>query len=110
MNCVEAIEGTVRCIIDRMYCLFFEGVQDDTEYIRNAKAVIAGTAAFVRAQPEDFIDPDSTKKRLYEYARELWMNYVKSIAEESAGDAKSRDPAFYEYYFDYIYHHGIFPP
>jgi hypothetical protein len=38
------------------------------------------------------------------------MNYVKSIAEESAGDAKSRDPAFYEYYFDYIYHHGIFPP
>ncbi len=106
MNCVDAIEGTVKCIIDKMYGLFFEGVQDDTEYIRNAKVVITGTDAFVQAHQEDVIHPDQLQKRLYGYAKERWLNYVQSIAESSV----DRDPAFYDYYFDYIYHHGIFPP
>ena len=106
MNCVDAIEATVQCIIDRMYGLFFEGVQDDTEYIRNAKVVITGMDAFVQAHQEDVVHPELLQKRLYGYAKERWLNYVQSIAENSM----DRDPAFYDYYFDYIYHHGIFPP
>ena len=110
MNSVDAIEGTAKCIIDKMYGIFFEGIQDDTEYVRNAKAVITGTETFVQAQPEDAIDFEVLQKRLYDYAKERWLSFVQSIAGDSAGNGASRDPAFYEYYFDYVYHHGIFPP
>ncbi len=87
MNSVDAIEGTAKCIIDKMYGIFFEGIQDDTEYVRNAKAVITGMEAFVQAQPEDAVNSEALQKRLYDYAKGLWLNYVQSIAGDSSGMA-----------------------
>lgn len=110
MNCIDAIEGTVKCIIDKMYGMFFEGAQDDTEYARNIKAVIDGTDAFILVNQEVVMDPELLKQYLYDYGKGLWMQYVKSIAENSADKTGIKDTGFYDYYFDYIYNHGIYPP
>lgn len=46
MNCIDAVEGTAKTIIDGLFRLFIENNLDDTEYIRNIKAVMDSTDVF----------------------------------------------------------------
>jgi hypothetical protein len=113
MKCIDAIEGTVKKVIDRIHRNFVEDRQDDTEYIRNVQQVIDAAGTFVEENKEVIPEPEALRRVLYEYAKEKWMDQLhqSSASEEAQGAALSReDIEYYEYYYDHIYRYGTYPP
>ena len=113
MQCIDAIEGSVKTIIRRLHQLSVEYRQDDTEYIRNVKATIEAVGDFLQINQEIVTDPAMLEKVLTDYARSLWMAGQKKTApdpEISATNGEDPEtPDYQEYYFDYIYKHGMYP-
>ena len=114
MNCIDAIEGSAKNIIIKTHDVFIEDKLDDTEYIRNVKAIINGITEFVRSNREIISDPQILEQVLYEFSKELWISELKkrleqeSQTEDSIND-DSENKEYYEYYFDYIYNHSRYP-
>jgi hypothetical protein len=114
-ECIEAIEGTARSVLRSLYDVFVEDRQDDTEYIRNVKAVMEALQRFSRENGQALSDPESSKSRLYRFSKELWLENLK----RDTGDGPEAEPEpvsddtdyedYYDYYFDYIYNHGVYP-
>ncbi len=114
MNCIDAIEGSTKSIIGKLHQVFVEDRLDDAEYIRNVKAVLRGTNEFVENNKELLIDPKILRQVLYAFSKELWLSTLKKrLREESDSEGKEWDgnenDEYYEYYFDYIYAHSIYP-
>lgn len=110
MNCIDAVEGTVKSIINGLFQLFVESGFDDTEYIRSIKRVMDSTDTFLQNNKEIAGNPKTLKNVLYEYAKDLWLKYMAN--KTKSGDDKeqvSEKMEYYEYYFDYIYCHGTYP-
>ncbi|MBW1759396.1 MAG: hypothetical protein JRG68_07120 [Deltaproteobacteria bacterium] len=110
MKCIDAIEGVTKSIIIGLYQDFIENRLDDTEYIRNIKAVITQTDLFVNENREIILnDPKMVKKILYSFAKKLWLeNHMKESA--SSDDKSGSDNIkYYEYYYDHIYQQGTYP-
>lgn len=113
MKCIDAIEGTVKKVIDRIHRNFVEDRKDDTEYIRNVQQVIDAASTFVQENKEVIPEPEALRRVLYEYAKELWMDQLQQSfsSEEAQGAGFSReDVEYYEYYYDHIYRYGTYPP
>ncbi|MGD9972127.1 MAG: hypothetical protein AB7S77_03620 [Desulfatirhabdiaceae bacterium] len=112
MNCIDAIEGSFKNLIQKISQAYQEEVQDDTAYIRNIRAIMDAVDDFLRTHPELMMnDPRILKRVLYDYSRDIWM---KTVMAQNGGDADlpvSLDQEeYYRYYFDYIYHNGVYPP
>ncbi len=115
MKCIDAIEGTVKKVIDRIHYNFVEDRQDDTEYIRNVRQVIDAACTFVKENKEVIPEPEALHRVLYEYAKELWMDQLQrsfGSGEDPAQDVapSQEDIEYYEYYYDHIYRYGTYPP
>lgn len=115
MKCIDAIEGTVKKVIDRIHDMFVQERQDDTEYIRNVRQVIEAADAFVQENKEVMPEPEALNRVLYEYAKDKWMDRVQRSfpSETSDGDPEPLSPEdieYYEYYYDHIYRYGAYPP
>jgi len=111
MNCIDAVEGTTKNIIDGLFQLFVEYNLDDTEYIRNIKTVMDSTDVFLQNNKELYGNPHTLKKVLYEHAKDLWLNNVfNKIGADNISREQVSDKIEYNgYYFDYIYNHGTYP-
>lgn len=110
MKCIDAIEGTVKCIITELHRVFVEDGLDDTEYIRNVKTVIEGTDAFIQQNREILCDPQMLKDVLYSFSKDLWLTSLKkNLGKESVSEDNTENNEYYDYYFDYIYNHGVYP-
>lgn len=111
MNCIDAVEGIAKSIINGLFHLFMESKADDTEYIRNIKTVMDSTDLFLQNNREITGDPETLKKVLYEYARALWINnLVSSIKTDDVSSEQIIEKVeYHEYCFNYIYNHGIYP-
>ncbi|MDA8140554.1 MAG: hypothetical protein M0036_18065 [Desulfobacteraceae bacterium] len=112
MKCIDAIEGTVKHILQQLHAVCVEENLDDTEYVRNIKAVLEGADLFTRANPEIVEDPDLLTQVLYTYSRNLWLTHQQLPSPETAGkatDSISENEEYQTYYFDYLYHRGIYP-
>jgi hypothetical protein len=112
MKCIDAIEGTVKNILQRIHAVCIEDNLDDTEYVRNIKAVIDGTDLFTRANPEIVEDPQLLNQVLYAYSRDLWLTHQQAPPQELAPKPlapTSENQEYQTYYFDYLYHRGIYP-
>lgn len=114
MNCIDAIEGSAKNIIIKLHGVFIDDNLDDTEYIRNIKAVLNGISEFVRSNKEIISDFKILEQVLYEFSRELWLSELekRSGQEPDTGEAAiagSENKEYLEYYFDYIYAHGTYP-
>lgn len=111
MNCIDAVEGTAKTIIDGLFRLFIENNLDDTEYIRNIKAVMDSTDVFLQNNREIADNPNTLKKVLFEHAKDLWLNnLLNKIGTNSVNSEQFSDNIDYNgYYFDYIYNHGTYP-
>lgn len=113
MNLIDAIEGTTKCIIHKFYQVFIEDGLEDTEYVRNVKAVIEGVDDFMQNNKEILSNPEMLKRVLYSYSKELWLKNIEkdrikkdiSITE----NINFKYDEYNEYYYNYIYHHGDFP-
>jgi len=113
MNCIDAIEGTLKKIIDHMYENFISDQMDDTEYIRNVKVVIEAVNSFINENREIASHPEVVKKILYEYARDKWIAHRPDshLKSKTAGqdEGVSIDFDYFCYYFDHIYDRGVQP-
>ncbi len=127
MNCIDCVEGVVKDVLINIHRMFIEERQDDTEYIRNTKAVILGSGSFIQNNRELVGDPKLLEKELYAFARKLWLEAPCEVLDgdplpadrekegETAEEGAPReispyDEKYYKYYFDYIYNHGVYPP
>ncbi len=113
MNYIDVIEGAAKSIIAQFLRIFTEDGLDDTEYVRNVKAVIDGMDLFVLNNREIIDDPKMLKQVLYDFSKHLWIeNLTKSQSNvpdpQDEGNITEND-GYHEYYFDYIYNHGEYP-
>jgi len=108
MKCIDAIEGTVKTILNHMHAVSLEEHLDDTEYVRNARAVIEAAYQFIVNNPEIVEDPQLLKDVLYGYSRRLWLSGQQPPppAEQTG---KAEEEEYQTYYYDYLYHRGIYP-
>ena len=113
MNCIDAIEGTVKCIIGRIHQQFVEDRLDDTEYIRNVKVVLNAADQFIRQNMEITSEPELLYKVIYNYSKDLWLHSLDEILKLEnqmieAGDM-AESKAYYHYYYDYIFNNDTYP-
>lgn len=110
MKCIDSIEGTVKCILKKMHVMSLENQLDDSEYIRNVKAIIDATEQYVHNNPEVVLDSHLLKKVLYVHSRDLWLG--NQSEEKQTPPAKDEDDEALEYktyYYDYVYNHNVYP-
>ena len=111
MKCIDAIEGAVKTILNHMHAVSIEDHLDDTEYVRNVRAVIEATYQFIVNNPEIVETPQLLKDVLYGYSRRLWLSGQQPSASppaEQTGTA-AEEEEYQTYYYDYLYHRGIYP-
>jgi hypothetical protein len=113
MKCIDAIEGITKAILFRLHSVKVEDRLDDSEYIRNVKAVIDGTAGFLNSNPEIVDEPQILLNVLYDYSRSLWLKNQSGL-EITSDTAQSRtllesNEEYETYYYDYLYHRGLYP-
>ena len=104
MQSIDAIEGTVKFILENLHRQAGESGWDDTEYIASVKTVMEAVDRFIEENQEIINEPRLLHDVLYGHAKNLWL----STLNESDPQAQP-DEAYSEYYFDYIYQHGIYP-
>ena len=113
MDCIDAVEGTAKCVLVKLHRIFVEYTLDDTEYIRNVRAVLEAADMFVQDNKEIVCDPKMLKESLYTYSKTLWSDYMKEIRSREAvskeGEAVPEDDEYDDYYYDHIYAHGVYP-
>ena len=111
MKCIDSIEGTVKCILNRMHTMSVQNQLDDTEYIRNAKTIIDAAEHYVNSNPEVVQDPQLLKQVLYVHSRNLWlMGRTDEPEMPHAGELENKDAQEYQtYYYDYVYNHDVYP-
>jgi hypothetical protein len=112
MKCIDAIEGTVKHVLNRMHAVSLEDKLDDTEYVRNVKAIIDATDQFIRNNPELMENPKLLSDELYRYSRDLWLLNAQSAAPDSTEPKQEPDADTQEYqtyYYDYLYNRGNYP-
>lgn len=114
-ECIEAIEGTAMSVLKSLHEIFLSDRQDDTEYIRNVRAVMDAIRRYAQEDDTVLSDPEPVKLKLYRFAKTLWLENLKRdvgdgpnrAIETAANDRENED--YYDYYFDYIYNHGVYP-
>ncbi len=113
MKCIDAIEGTTKYIISEFHQMYIKEGLDDTEYIRNIKTIINGIDMFTQDNKEIISEAKMLKQVLYSFSKELWSaNLEKTHTENITShdeDDSSENSGYYDYYFDYIYNHGVYP-
>jgi len=114
MNCIDAIEGSFKCLINRFHQAYLDESRDDTIYVRNIRSVVEGLEDFIQHNKElQLIDPKILRNVIYGYARDKWIKSIRDlINKEHASSGKTiaaESDEYYLYYFDYIYHHGMYP-
>ena len=113
MNCIDAIEGTLKQIIDHMFENFISDQMDDTEYIRNIKVVIEAVNSFIIENREIASHPEVIKKILYEYARDKWIDHQHDSQLKCRATGQDTgspiDFDYFCYYYDHIYDRGVQP-
>ncbi|OQX28405.1 MAG: hypothetical protein BWK80_00245 [Desulfobacteraceae bacterium IS3] len=113
MDSVAAIVGVMKSVLGKLHQLCLENRLDDTEYIRNVKAVLEAAAAFLDGNKGISENPENLKNELYLFARNLWLNSLNNIHDDAPEswyeNSGSEDNEYREYYYDYIYKHGVYP-
>ncbi len=114
MKCIETIEGTIKSVLTGLHNVSVENRLDDTEYIRNVKAVLEATGAFLKDNAGSLGDTEILEV-LYIFSKELWLKNLKETKENEL--LSEYEVSFYDdddeyqgYYYDYIYNKGVYPP
>ncbi len=112
-ECADPIKNVLRSVLIKIHQIFKESHQDDTEYVRNVKAVLNGFDAFAQDNKEVVRDPDSVRQWLYQFSKEQWLENVATARKKDAASQDdyptSADDGYHDYYYDYIFNHGVYP-
>ena len=107
---IDAIRGTTRQIISRLYLLFSEhGQQDDTEYIRTIRAVVEAAAEYAAGPGQDRSMAAQLEKELFEFSRQVWLEHLLAKRRREGLSDDEEQAAYYAYYYRHIYENGQYP-
>lgn len=111
MKNIDAVEGIVKYILTALHQYSIANRIEDTDYISNVKTIIEATKLFLEHNIEIIDDPQLVTDILYQFSKDLWLKYVDDIKKNELQDTESlaEHHEYNEYYYDYIYHHGIYP-
>ena len=112
MKCIDAVEGTVKCILRQLHSTHHQASSDDSEYIHQVKMVIDAIDEYVIKNPELIEDPAILKQVLYVYSRKLWMKGQKnrkSASQTKKEDQMTENDDYHTYYYDFLYDRGVYP-
>ena len=109
MNCIDAVEGTAKSMLEKFMELAAENRLDASEYIRSVKTVIDATVLFVNNNPEVSETPDLLHRVLHDYARSLWLARLEKSTESDQAAGSGPDIDYQAYCYDYVYAHGNYP-
>jgi hypothetical protein len=111
MKCIDAVEGTVKCILKQLHSTHNQACSDDSEYIHQVKTVISAIDQYVEKNPELINDAPILKKVLYVYSRDLWLSaQTEGNTPAKRTDCQVLDNDDYQtYYYDYLYDRGVYP-
>jgi hypothetical protein len=112
VKCIDAIEGGAKRIIGHLVEDLVRDRLDDTEYIRNIKAVVEGSHRFVVENPEVTNAPQVLREVLYAFAKDQWMNHLaqsRTTTADKPDSDLSPSLEYYYYYYDHIYDHEAYP-
>lgn len=111
MKCIDAVEGTVKCILKQLHSTHNQASSDDSEYIHQVKTVMGAIDQYVDNNPELINDPSILKQVLYVYSRNLWLSGKKNgeISKNKADHQLLDNDDYKIYYYDYLYDRGVYP-
>ena len=109
MNCIDAVEGMAKSLLGKFLDVSSEYRLDDSEYIRNVKAVIDAVILFVKNNPEVSDNPDLIRDVLYDFAKMRWLARLEKTVDSDQPAGAMRDLEYQAYCYDYLYAHGNYP-
>lgn len=109
MNCIDAVEGMAKALLGKFLDVSTEYRLDDSEYIRNVKAVIDTVILFVKTNPEVSETPELIREVLYEYAKTRWLSRLEKTVDSDQESGATRDLEYQAYCYDYLFAHGNYP-
>jgi hypothetical protein len=109
MNCIDAVEGMAKALLGKFLDVSTEYRMDDSEYIRNVKAVIDAVIHFVKTNPEVSDNPDLIRDVLYDFAKMRWLARLEKTVDSDQEAVAMHDVEYQAYCYDYLYAHGNYP-
>lgn len=109
MNCIDAVEGMAKALLGKFLDVSTEYRLDDSEYIRNVKAVIDTVILFVKNNPEVSETPELIRDVLYDFAKGRWLARLEKMDASDQEEGAKRDLEYQAYCYDYLYSHGNYP-
>jgi hypothetical protein len=109
MNCIDAVEGTAKALLGKFLDVSAEYRLDESEYIRNVKAVIDAVAQFVKSNPEVCEAPELIRNVLYDFAKAQWLAWLEKTVDRDQETGARCDVEYQAYCYDYVYAHGNYP-
>ncbi len=109
MNCIDAVEGTAKALLQEFLDVSVENRQDLSEYIREVKVVIDAVAQFLKNNPEVNVASDAIRSVLYDYAKTQWLARLGKADDSSDEATTDKDIEYQAYCYDYLFTHGDYP-
>ena len=113
MNNTVIIEQLMQSILKNLHQIHNEGHADDSEYVRHVRAALDALDALPEEMTNFINNTSSLKNNLYDYAKALWKTCLKDRFKQDtspeAEDNLSEDTEYQDYYYDYLYKHGVYP-
>ena len=109
MNCIDAIEGMAKALLEKFLDVSMEYRMDVSEYIRNVKTVIDTVILFVKNNPEVSETPELIEDVLYDWAKAKWLARLEKTIDTDEETGAMRDLEYQAYCYDYLFAHGNYP-
>jgi hypothetical protein len=109
MNCIDAVEGTAKVLLQKFLDVSVENRQDVSEYIREVKVVIDAVAQFLKNNPEVTVPSNAIRSVLYDYAKTQWLIRLVKSVDSGTEAAMDNDTEYQAYCYDYLFTHGDYP-
>jgi hypothetical protein len=109
MNCIDAVEGTAKVLLQKFLDVSVQNRQDVSEYIREVKVVIDAVAQFLKNNPEVTVASKAIRSVLYDYAKTQWLIRLAKSVDSDTDAAMDNDLEYQAYCYDYLFTHGDYP-
>ena len=109
MNLIDAVEGTAKALLGKFLDVSTEYRLDESEYIRNVKAVIDAVSLFIKNNPEVCDTPELIRGVLYDFAKAQWLAWLEKTVDPDREAGAESDLEYQSYCYDYVYARGNYP-
>ena len=108
----DLMTNLVKTIIDKELTVYAENKDDDSEYVQRVKHIFEAVDNFIATEKGLGNFRKNIQKDLQDHARKVWILHIKSMrsTDDRIRDLTEEDETYFEYVFDHLYEHGVYPP